>query len=568
MARMEIRREEEGKQYVIVVLDGIKVYRETGAAALRWVLRNSLRQKDELLVLILLKSKDSGATPASGFCCIGSRRNEDPCKGDQSIKILHQHISQRKEAYKQILRPYYDICKTNEVKFHAKVAAVFRPKEIIMEEAINVEATWIVMDRCIARELNFKLSSNLCNITVVSENEQAVTRGKLHSDDNLEASETKLKQKYPCPLESKLWARPSSLCPSTSRETEENLLVKTSQKIEKRDIGSPVLEEMVLPNNICTQIVPEVTVAPKQPTQLSWNIVEDITDSFTRRICTDISKDHETYYGYMADCESYVLVKVFKDVSDAIVKAEEKAALQLYHKNILSLVGYHHSKHATAVVFPAAVKGTLEKFLYDTSIRGKGMEFKFQEKMKIALGIAQGVRYMHEECPRAPVVHGNLSPCNIFLRHDLQPMISGFQQATWLHPGQACLIAEHDRCNDDEASEDEATALLKVDIFAFGLLLLRLFCRISPPKDDKSLIEWARPLLKLGAYHELLGKDTDDHDPYGIYRVMGAATRCTSSSPLLRSSMSEVISILRGEASCAAQLSPLSDDDIVLDYCI
>lgn len=51
------------------------------------------------------------------------------------------------------------------------------------------------------------------------------------------------------------------------------------------------------------------------------------------------------------------------------------------------------------------------------------MELKFQARLKIAKGIAHGVRYMHEECPQGPVVHGDLKACNIFLGRDLQPMV-------------------------------------------------------------------------------------------------------------------------------------------------
>lgn len=95
-----------------------------------------------------------------------------------------------------------------------------------------------------------------------------------------------------------------------------------------------------------------------------------------------------------------------------------------------------------------------------TGSRGEQLELTFQDKLKIAIGIAEGVRYMHEECPRGPVVHGELVPSNIFLRYDLRPLvkiskskvnwgfqvyvslflncglicyISGFWQAKWLH---------------------------------------------------------------------------------------------------------------------------------------
>ena len=53
----------------------------------------------------------------------------------------------------------------------------------------------------------------------------------------------------------------------------------------------------------------------------------------------------------------------------------------------------------------------------------KELEVPFPGKMDIAIGIAQGLRYMHEQCPRGPIVHGNLRPCNILLGHNLQPQV-------------------------------------------------------------------------------------------------------------------------------------------------
>lgn len=55
--------------------------------------------------------------------------------------------------------------------------------------------------------------------------------------------------------------------------------------------------------------------------------------------------------------------------------------------------------------------------------RRENPQLAFEDNMKIAIGIAQGLQYMHEECPRGPVVHGNLRPCHIFLRDDLQPKV-------------------------------------------------------------------------------------------------------------------------------------------------
>lgn len=54
---------------------------------------------------------------------------------------------------------------------------------------------------------------------------------------------------------------------------------------------------------------------------------------------------------------------------------------------------------------------------------GRELKLTFQDKLKISIGIAQGLRYMHEECPRGPIVHGKLLLSNVFIGDDLLPKV-------------------------------------------------------------------------------------------------------------------------------------------------
>lgn len=41
----------------------------------------------------------------------------------------------------------------------------------------------------------------------------------------------------------------------------------------------------------------------------------------------------------------------------------------------------------------------------------------------IALGIAKGLRFLHEECRAGPIIHRDLRPSNVLLTHDFVPMV-------------------------------------------------------------------------------------------------------------------------------------------------
>ncbi|KAK8497540.1 hypothetical protein V6N12_037413 [Hibiscus sabdariffa] len=169
-----------------------------------------------------------------------------------------------------------------------------------------------------------------------------------------------------------------------------------------------------------------------------------------------------------------------------------RAASIMNHKNITVISGYHQCESGTILVFPLQQGTALDRYIWGEYSCSEKRDLKFEVRLKIAIAIAQGVRYMHEECPQWPVVHGELQPHNIFIRRDLQPMISGFGNATWLHNEELSLNSKNG-CLIDPL-DHETMELVKSDVLSFGVLLLRLFCRTSAPEDDKSLIEWVSSL--------------------------------------------------------------------------
>ncbi|THG00747.1 hypothetical protein TEA_008338 [Camellia sinensis var. sinensis] len=142
--------------------------------------------------------------------------------------------------------------------------------------------------------------------------------------------------------------------------------------------------------------------------------------------------------------------------------------------------------------------------------------------------------------------------------------ITGFGNATWLRLKQGLPISSN-RFWHTDPSNLESLALLKSNIIHFGILLLRLFCIRFAPRDDKIFVNWARPLLLQRAFHKLLDEDMKDLDVYEIFRVMCVAAQCINTKLISRSSMSQIISVLKGETSCAMQLSPSSEGNPNMD---
>jgi serine/threonine protein kinase len=69
-------------------------------------------------------------------------------------------------------------------------------------------------------------------------------------------------------------------------------------------------------------------------------------------------------------------------------------------------------------------------------IAGKGyssIRFNWRVRVKIAVGIAHGLTFLHEEI-RPPIIHRDIKASNILLDKDLTPKISDFGLARLLPP--------------------------------------------------------------------------------------------------------------------------------------
>ena len=48
---------------------------------------------------------------------------------------------------------------------------------------------------------------------------------------------------------------------------------------------------------------------------------------------------------------------------------------------------------------------------------------EWHNRRAIAIGMAKGLRFLHEECRGGPIIHRDLRPSNILLTHDFVPMV-------------------------------------------------------------------------------------------------------------------------------------------------
>ncbi|XP_058084119.1 uncharacterized protein LOC131231832 [Magnolia sinica] len=338
MSTTTIQQRESGES-IIVVLEGIKAAREEkGIAPLRWTFAN-FKNTNEILVLTILN-------PTVGsnkdFCCLSCPPNS-PCEGEAHLKFLYQQISQRREMYRRNLRPFYDWCKNNGVKFEVKMAAGFQARTIMIKEANNVEATWIVMDRCLVDDESLRYHKEIRNLALVKD------------DNDVEVHH---------------------ISPTTT-----TLIVPESPEHHLQSVPGPhilnSLDQQSPPsgstherNSIATDPVPGTsnvhensperrTVRLKVAAEVGWEEIMAITGGLQAWRCE--RGEFDLFKGFLCEPSGMkVMVKRFNGETDRVVEGEKRVAWLMSHRNILAPMGYHESSNGSALVYQYTGEGTLE----------------------------------------------------------------------------------------------------------------------------------------------------------------------------------------------------------------
>ncbi|CAM6095808.1 unnamed protein product [Calypogeia fissa] len=155
-------------------------------------------------------------------------------------------------------------------------------------------------------------------------------------------------------------------------------------------------------------------------------------------------------------------------------------------------------------------------------------------RWRIALGAAQGLRYLHEDSQvRCIVQPNNVAQPNY--------MPVGL--------GMSCFSAPK------SAAETETDSMTdNPDIYAFGVMLLELVtgrkaAETTGTGGPMTFIEWAQPLIQAGNAAELVDPCLENvYDVDQLNKLVNAAGRCISKDPAQRPTMSEVLHLLEPDA--------------------
>ncbi|KAL8138758.1 hypothetical protein V2J09_004759 [Rumex salicifolius] len=248
---------------------------------------------------------------------------------------------------------------------------------------------------------------------------------------------------------------------------------------------------------------------------------------------------------------------------------------RLDHDNTGKLLGYcrDSSPFTRMLVIEYASNGTLSEHLHFGGDGPDGCHLSWARRMKIIIGIAQGLKYLHSELD-PPFTISELNSSSVYLTEDFSPKLVDFE--SW-----KTILARSEK-NSKSIESDGAICVLpnsieerhldmKGNVYAFGVLLLEIISGRPPySKDNGSLLDWARDYIEVSEEMAHLVDPELKHFEHEDLRVIcEVASLCIKEDPTKRPLMNKLCATLesRIDLSISAELrsSSLAWAELALD---
>nr|XP_010905095.1 probable LRR receptor-like serine/threonine-protein kinase At1g63430 isoform X2 [Elaeis guineensis] len=243
---------------------------------------------------------------------------------------------------------------------------------------------------------------------------------------------------------------------------------------------------------------------------------------------------------------------------------------RLNHENTAKLLGYckESEPFSRMLVFEYASNGTLYEHLH----YGDGCQLSWFRRMKIAVGIARGLKYLHTEL-QPPFTMSELTSSAVYLTEDFAPKLVDLERWKIIlskSRADSGYIINGGPFHGSVISLERRHMDVQGNTFAFGVLLLELISG-RPPfcKDRGCLVDWAREYLeKPEERGKLVDPDLKNVKSDDLSIICNVVSLCIECEPFKRPSMQIVTAMLEDgiDTSAAALLkeSPLVWAEVAL----
>ncbi|XP_028763003.1 protein STRUBBELIG-RECEPTOR FAMILY 8-like [Neltuma alba] len=223
---------------------------------------------------------------------------------------------------------------------------------------------------------------------------------------------------------------------------------------------------------------------------------------------------------------------------------------RLRHPNIVTLAGYCAEHGQRLLVYEHIGNGNLHDILHFAEDSSKALSWN--ARVRIALGTARALEYLHEVCLPS-VVHRNFKSANILLDEELNPQLSDCGLAALTPNTERQVSTQMVGSFGYSAPEFALSGIytVKSDVYSFGVVMLELLTGRKPldssrARSEQSLVRWATPQLHdIDALAKMVDPALNGMYPAkSLSRFADIIALCVQPEPEFRPPMSEVVQAL------------------------
>ncbi|KAK1266766.1 LRR receptor-like serine/threonine-protein kinase FEI 1 [Acorus gramineus] len=234
--------------------------------------------------------------------------------------------------------------------------------------------------------------------------------------------------------------------------------------------------------------------------------------------------------------------------SDQTLEKELELLGTIKHINLVNLRGYCRFPSTKLLIYDYLSLGSLDSYLHEHGQEEQPLNWN--ARLKIAIGSARGLAYLHHDCSPA-IVHRNIKSSNILLDASLEPHVSDFGLAKFLVDDEAhvttVVAGTFGYLAPEYLHSGQVTA--KSDVYSFGVLLLELVTGKRP--TDASfvmkglhIVGWMNTLMGENRLEEIVDRNCDNMDVESVEAILDIASMCTNAEPEKRPTMKRVLQML------------------------
>ncbi|XP_021299996.1 probable leucine-rich repeat receptor-like protein kinase At5g49770 [Herrania umbratica] len=248
----------------------------------------------------------------------------------------------------------------------------------------------------------------------------------------------------------------------------------------------------------------------------SYDELKKCTNNFSENNELGFGGYGKVYRGMLSDGQSVAIKRAQHGSMQGGLefKTEIELLSRVHHKNLVGLVGFCFEQGEQMLVYEFMANGTLRESLSGRS----GIYLDWKRRLRIALGSARGLAYLHE-LANPPIIHRDIKSSNILLDENLTAKVADFGLSKLVSDSSKGHVSTQVKgtlgyLDPEYYMTQQLTE--RSDVYSFGVVMLELITAKQPIEKGKYIVREVRTVM-----------NKKDEEHYGLRELMDPTIRST-----------------------------------------